>query len=59
MKNIARIPVIEVDQDIVRTYGGVMNSGHNQVYYQLDVSDPEVPVTCKWSGLRFRKKSHH
>ena len=58
MINIKNIPVIEVEGDTVRTFGGIMNSGHNQVYYALDVRNPNKPVTCKWSGLRFKMKHH-
>ena len=33
-----------------------MSRGHEQVYYQLDTVNPEKPVTCRYSGLRFMKR---
>ena len=59
MQNIKKMPVIYVDGNVARVNGGRMDAGHPQVYYQLDTANPEKPVTCKWSGLRFKMKPHH
>lgn len=58
MKNIKKMPVIQVDSNIVRVNGGRIDAGHPQVYYQLDTAHGR-PVSCKWSGLRFQMSDHH
>jgi len=58
-RNIHRIPVVEVDQDVVRCFGGTkIGAGHPQVYIQLNTKDPSKPQTCKWCGLKFVRKHH-
>mmetsp|Transcript_33181 Transcript_33181/g.30120 ORF Transcript_33181/g.30120 Transcript_33181/m.30120 type:complete len:137 (+) Transcript_33181:70-480(+) len=54
---IAKVPVIYVDSDKVRCIGGTkIQSGHPQIYLNLDTRKPGSVVTCNWCGLRYAKK---
>ncbi|CAD8057718.1 unnamed protein product [Paramecium primaurelia] len=56
---IHKIPIIEVDSDVVRCLGGThINAGHPQVYIKLDTRTEGTPQTCKYCGLQYVKKGH-
>jgi len=59
-QNIHKIPVIYADHDVVRCIGGTeINTGHPQVYIQLNTRDPSKPSVCKYCGLKFMRRHGH
>lgn len=61
---INAIPVVEVDGDTARCTGvNELGLGHPVQYIQLNRRYENTPTTCKWCGLRFRKREaahdHH
>lgn len=57
---ISKVPVIEVEDDVVACFGsGEFFYGHPVQYISVNTRNPEHPSTCKYCGLRYKKKSHH
>jgi len=58
---IAEVPIIEVDGNVAICDGGDGALGHPREYIQLNKSKQNTPETCKYCGLRYRKKAdaHH
>ncbi len=56
---IKKVPVIEVDDDVVLCYGvGDLAWGHPIEYITLNTRNPKKPNVCKYCGLRYVKKAH-
>ena len=58
------LPVVEVDGDTARCTGvNELGLGHPVQYIQLNRRYEHTPATCKWCGLRFKKRAgehgHH
>ena len=59
---INALPVVEVDGDTARCTGvHELGLGHPVQYIQLNRRYEHTPATCKWCGLRFKKREggHH
>ena len=59
---INALPVVEVDGDTARCTGvNELGLGHPVQYIQLNRRYEHTPATCKWCGLRFKKRAdgHH
>ena len=59
---INALPIVEVDGDTARCTGvNELGLGHPVQYIQLNRRYEHTPATCKWCGLRFRKRDdgHH
>ena len=59
---INALPIVEVDGDTARCTGvNELGLGHPVQYIQVNRRYEHTPATCKWCGLRFRKREgdHH
>ncbi|KAJ0403544.1 hypothetical protein ATCC90586_006799 [Pythium insidiosum] len=60
---IAQVPIVDVEGDVAVCDGGGGALGHPLEYIQLDTVRHNEPQTCKYCGLRYRKKpgyhGHH
>ena len=59
---INALPIVEVDGDTARCTGvNELGLGHPVQYIQLNRRHEHTPATCKWCGLRFKKRAngHH
>ena len=61
---INHLPVVEVDGDTARCTGvNELGLGHPVQYIQINRRYEHTPATCKWCGLRFKKRDdghgHH
>lgn len=56
---VSRVRVIEVDGTVALCDGGGGNLGHPIEYIKLDYRTPQIPVTCKYCGLRYIMKQSH
>jgi uncharacterized Zn-finger protein len=54
------LPIVEVDGDTARCTGvNELGLGHPVQYIQINRRYEHTPATCKWCGLRFRKREGH
>jgi NADH dehydrogenase (ubiquinone) Fe-S protein 6 len=53
---IAQVPIVEVEGDAAVCDGGGGALGHPIEYIQLDTVKHNEPQTCKYCGIRYRKK---
>ena len=59
---INALPVVEVDADTGRcTCVNELGLGHPVQYIEINRRHEHTPATCKWCGLRFKKRAggHH
>jgi len=55
---IAKVNVVEVDGPVALCDGGGGSLGHPLEYIKLDWRHPDVPVECKYCGIRYVMKKH-
>ncbi|GLE06585.1 hypothetical protein PINS_up015979 [Pythium insidiosum] len=62
-QRIAQVPIVDVEGDVAVCDGGGGALGHPLEYIQLDTVRHNEPQTCKYCGIRYRKKpgyhGHH